>query len=274
MLSSKTNKDWILTNSQTYEPSKSLRLGQVLLHPRQPAGALFSAPSSFPPIPAEYIRDFGERKNVNVEIESKLDTAFAAWGKLNGAPVAAKAHAEINRETTRKWMLKKLESETFLPELEYVEKILKAGDVPAATKWWKLQHRIFLVTGVRIARGASVSITDLRQSSAGVDGGVDGLSWNIPAQSGLSTDVKREIKHAERAEESSDFIFAYRLHEITWIAGVDKHVYTGGDTEAVHDCLAPAGQQHKTDEDEITGYELDGLEVFEDEDGDMDDMVY
>lgn len=273
MLSSKATKDWILTNTQTYEPGKSLRLGQVLLHPRRPADALFSKPSSFPPIPAEYIRDVGERKNVNVEIESKLDTSFAAWGKLNGAPVAAKAHAETNKETTRRWMLKKLESETFLPELEYVEKILKSGDVPAATRWWKLQLRVFLVTGVRIARGASVSITDLHQSSAGIDGEIDGLTWNIPAQSGLHADFKREMKHAEKAEESSDFVFAYRLHEITWIAGVDRHVYTGGDTEAVHECLAPADQQLKNDEDEITGYELDGLELFEDEDGDVDDMV-
>lgn len=80
------------------------------------------------------------------------------------------------------------------------------------------------------------------------------------------------MKHAEKAE-SSDFVFAYRLHEITWIAGVDKHVYTGGDTEAVHECLAPADQQLKNDEDEITGYELGGLELFEDEDRDVDDMA-
>jgi hypothetical protein len=273
MLSSKTAKDWILTRSQTYQPDKSLRLGQVLLHPRQPADALFSKPSSFVPIPVEYTRDFGERKNVTVELESKLDASFTAWGKLNDASVVAKAHAETNRQTIRKWVLRNLESETFLPELEYVERILKAGDVPSATRWWKLQLRIFLVTGVRIARGASVCITDLDKSSAGVEAKADGSCQNIPAQGGLDTELRQEMKHVEKAEESSDFVFAYRLHEITWIAGVDKHIYTSGDTEAVHEDLTPFDQQVKNDEDEIIGYEIDGLELFEEEDEDVDDMV-
>ncbi|KAL7908290.1 hypothetical protein GGI35DRAFT_57445 [Trichoderma velutinum] len=270
--SSKTAKTWILTRSQTYEPGKSLRLGQVLLHPRQPADALFSKPSSFLPIPADYTRDLGEKKNVTIAIESKLNASFTAWSKLNGTPDTAKGLAETNQGTTRKWILQKLESETFLPELEYVKEILNKGDVPAATKWWKLQLRIFLVTGVRIARGASVSVTDLHKTSVSIKAGVDGSSQGVPVQVGLGAALGQETEQTENAEESSDFVFAYRLHEITWIAGVDKHVYAGGDVEAVRESHAPVDQQVKNDTDEITGYELESLELFDEED-DIDDMV-
>ncbi|KAF3074331.1 hypothetical protein CFAM422_003353 [Trichoderma lentiforme] len=272
MSSSNTTKTWILTRSQTYEPGKSLCLGQVLLNPRQPADALFSKASSFLPIPAEYIRDFGERKNVTITIESKLNASFTAWGKLNGTPVTAKGHAETNKETTKKWILQKLESESFLPDLEYVREILNKGDVPDATKWWKLQRRIFLVTGVRIARGASVSATDSHKNSVGIKVGVDGITQSVPVQAGLGAAIGRQTEQTEKAEESSDFVFAYRLHEITWIAGVDKHVYTGGDVEAVHESHASVDQEVKDDADEITGYELESLELFDEED-DVDDMV-
>ncbi|UKZ72809.1 hypothetical protein TrVFT333_000446 [Trichoderma virens FT-333] len=272
MSASETTKTWILTRSQTYEPGKSLRLGQVLLDPRQPADALFSKSSSFLPIPEEYTRDLGERKNVTITVESKLNASFTAWGKLNGAPVTAEGHAETNHGTTKKWILQKLESETFLPELEYVKEILKRGDVPAAIKWWKLQRRIFLVTGVRIARGASVSETGSHKTSASIKTGVDESSQGVPVQASLGAALGQETEQTEKAEESSDFVFAYRLHEITWIAGVDKRVYTGGDVESVRESHAPVDQQVKSDTDEITGYELESLELFDEED-DVDDMV-
>ncbi|EHK26041.1 uncharacterized protein TRIVIDRAFT_63373 [Trichoderma virens Gv29-8] len=273
MSASKTTKTWILTRSQTYEPGKSLRLGQVLLDPRRPADALFSKSSSFLPIPAEYTRDLGEKNNVTIKVESKLNASFTAWGKLNSTPVTAKGNAATNQWTTKKWILQKLESETFLPELEYVKEILKRGDVPAATKWWRLQRRIFLVTGVRIARGASVSLeTDSHKTSASIKAGLDGSSQGVPVQAGLGAALGQETEQIEKAEESSDFVFAYRLHEITWIAGVDKRVYTGGDVESVRESHAPVDQQVKSDADEITGYELESLELF-DEEGDVDDMV-
>ena len=65
---------------------------------------------------------------------------------------------------------------------------------------------------------------------------------------------------------------AYRLHEITWVSRADKHVYTSGDIEAVHEGVAPINQQVEIDEDEIIGYKYDGLELFDEEDEGMGDM--
>jgi len=66
---------------------------------------------------------------------------------------------------------------------------------------------------------------------------------------------------------------AYRLHEITWVSGADKHVYTSGDTEAVHGDVAPINQQVEINENEIIGYEYDDSEPFDGEDEGVDEMA-
>jgi hypothetical protein len=270
--------DWFLTRTQVYEPGKILSLGQVLLNPRNPGDALFAKATSFVTITDDYIRDRGERKNVTMQVEAKLKASFKLWGKINGAPVAAKLHGERKKETEAKWTLKRLESDMFSPDLEYVEQVLKAGDVPASTKWWKLRRRIFLVTGVRIARGAITSVSNENKSSVGGEVQGDGSSQNAFVKGGIEANREHGTKKVETSEESSDFVFAYRLHEITWIAGVDKQVYDGGDTEAVPDddtaglnpdALTDEDEDEDGEEEEITGYELDGLRLLSGE----DDMV-
>jgi hypothetical protein len=267
-MSSSGTKDWFLTRSQDWEPGRILSLGQVILNPKNPGDAIFTKTTSCVSIPGDYIRDRSERKNVTIHLESKLNASFKLWGEINGAPLAGKLYGETKKESEAKWLLKKLETETFLPDLEYVEKILKAGDVPTAIKWWKLRRRIFLVTGVRIARGATISASDVDKSSVGGALKGDGSTQNIPAKGGFDVNMGHDTKQVETVEESSDFVFAYRLHEINWIAGLDKKAYTDGDTQAISDDdaekLNPDELADEEDEDEsITGYELDGLKLVQ-----------
>ncbi|KAK3367709.1 hypothetical protein B0H63DRAFT_535760 [Podospora didyma] len=247
-MTSSADKNWFLTPSQGFEPGKSLVLGQVLKNPRQPGDAVFSTASDL-----------------------KLENSFSIWTQIRGAPLAAKVQSQKTRSAEGEWKLKTLESEMFVPDFKYVRQVLQAGDVPEETKWWRLNWSLYLVTGVRIARGASVWTSDADTSSTTLEGSGDGSAHNVPVSGGAGVTRSAENVRQTTVEETSDFVYAYRLHEIRWIPCVSKKVATFGDTQATGghggeeaglnpDEQAELDEMEADEEDqEVEGYDIEGL---------------
>lgn len=250
-------KNWVFTRSQDFEPGKTLSLGQILEDAFQPASALI--PENQIPPPPGLTRDNVSKKNVKFQFQDKLSSSFEAYCEAKGAPIGANVHGSRTKESQASWQLDSLSSETFVPSLEYVKTALGSGDVGSKIQWWKARRRIFMVTGVRIAKGGSKNTSKEETKKFGGKIEADGEQENVPLKGGAEIEHEESSAQAEQAEEITDFIFAYRLNEITYRAWISHKPIAHGHTAGKDD-----GEQEEDYEDEDTlpgpdGYELTGL---------------
>lgn len=110
------------------------------------------------------------------------------------------------------FQFEELETQFFEPELEYVQ-----ASVAGVAKWVKANPRksVYMVTGVKIARGAQ----HLTAHAKGIDfdfkPGVDAMPFvGVPISGGPLVGAGRKRGEMTWFSDSSDFVFAYRLRRI------------------------------------------------------------
>ena len=261
-------KNWIFAPGQDFQPGGALRLGQVLENWRDPASGLI--PKNVATIPVEIYTDQVTKSDINMYFQSTLSKSFSAYCEAKGLPVGADAGQSGTENSQSTWNFYTLNSTMFQPGLEYCKTALKSGDVPSKTQWWKLRRRIFLVTGLRIARGGSKSSVRETTSQANARAEADGEQANVPARAGAQGERETSDMESENTARISAFIWAYRLEEITYRLWVSHKPIGHGHTASREDGDTAAAEGNDDEEDlpEPEGYDLVGLDgdPFEGED--------
>ncbi|KAF4960023.1 hypothetical protein FGADI_1297 [Fusarium gaditjirri] len=108
-----------------------------------------------------------------------------------------------------------LDTYSIEPTDDYAKESVKAVASEAA----KRRQRLFMVTGVKIARGAIGSISSSRRVGGGARAGFGGESFGVPFDGGPQFNISRDIYDEETYGESSDFVFAYRVRRIVYPKG-------------------------------------------------------
>ncbi|KPM41854.1 hypothetical protein AK830_g4743 [Neonectria ditissima] len=162
------------------------------------------------------------------------------WGILTGLsglsrPVAQQGTVQ-GRSYNEELVTKLLETHYFNPSSEYIEESINLQPVKAFRNASHDKLPVFLVTGIKIARGASIRIAKGMSvgGSAHIDatGGVTGLMTAGPFVSAQLT-TNQEMNF----DESSDFVLAYRVTRVRWKKGeVKSKAYTSGATIVDDDC--------------------------------------
>ncbi|KAL2783373.1 hypothetical protein BJX66DRAFT_344979 [Aspergillus keveii] len=257
-------KSWILTTSQDYQPGGSLSLGQVLLDPGNPAGALISTGAIA--IPPEKTRDRTEKRIVEIENSNSLQTSFKTWLKLN-APGFAKLGFNVDdseiESTKSKWKIDTLAADLFVPSLDYVRKVMGVQEVKDNTEWYMAQRRIFIVTGIRIAN-ASMNVDEAASRDVSGEGEVSGKDpiTSVGGGGGGKFQKNSDTSQITEADSMSDFVFAYRLHEVyyrLWLS--PPKPYTRGETSAIgsgEKITTTGGSKEASVKPK--GYEVEGVE--------------
>ncbi|KAH8176897.1 hypothetical protein LIA77_01979 [Sarocladium implicatum] len=258
-------KSWILTTSQDYQPGRALSLGRILLDPVDPASALIPPDRTvkLPTIP-KAARDSTQKRLVNIEHSDALNTSFKAWLDLNaGSTAGLAAQGTTNTATLAKtrWKIDTLAADMFIPSLAYAKAVLKSDEVAEYTKWWQQRRRVFIVTGVRIAKGASVAMQD--SDSHGASGALQGHgkdpNTSMGGESGAAYSKEKQSTHAMSAGSMSDFVFAYRLHEIRYRVWMSPpEAYTHGEVSAARPENVDAGRE--VSRHEFGSFEVDAVE--------------
>ncbi|KAF4499354.1 hypothetical protein FAGAP_4474 [Fusarium agapanthi] len=109
----------------------------------------------------------------------------------------------------------RLDTYSIEPTENYVKESVKAVAVETA----KRRQRLFMMTGVKIARGAVGSISSSRRVGGGARVGFGGESLGVPFDGGPQFSISRDIYDEETYGESSDFVFAYRVRRIVYPKG-------------------------------------------------------
>ncbi|KAF4432061.1 major facilitator superfamily mfs-1 [Fusarium acutatum] len=175
-----------------YEPDKAIRLGYICKHLMDP-GSFCGLPLSIP-----------EDMETN-------HTSKAPWyiskGRANSGSLGIWAN-----------ILQAVE-----PTNDYVKESVKAVAVEAV----KRRQRLFMVTGVKIARGAVDSISSSRRIGGGARVEFGGESLGVPLDDGPQFNISRHIYDEETYGESSDFVFAYRVRRIVYPKGSWESTHAG-----------------------------------------------
>jgi hypothetical protein len=253
-------KPWIFTQSTNYIPTGNLTLGQILAVPKNPAHMLqphgpFSLTPSGPEPTYQPIKtEVTNSKNVSVSSSAELTAQFKAWAKLGVVPAQFSAALSAEHLRKREWHFDLLESRIIAPSLEYVKLAMRHGDVPASLEGWKFKHRVYMVTGVRIASGARMVRSDA--SSKGMQAAAEVTLPDQSGSGGANDEVTQKTSDSEEFEHAEDFVFAYRLNEIKYRGKITHKPYMGGET-------ASADKKGQTGVDEILIEDFEVLKMVE-----------
>jgi hypothetical protein len=259
-------KRWILVRGCEYNPDGILSLGQILSSPFDPSNPLL--PDS--PIPMRDI-EYSCQQSVNIGSSNSLGGSFGIWADINLLPISADVGGGAKVQKCRSWDFERLEGQIAVPRLDDICKILNGEDAMKHLRRsrFNFRKRLYIVTGVRIARGASLDVKGSKSTAAHGKLGLDLTMFGGPANAGPNGDLFKVKMAAYSFQHASDFVYAYRLNEIHYGKDISMKSYPKGETHTIHDTGQVAGrttatnmeeEKEKHQEGEEYQIEIEGIE--------------
>ncbi|KAI4241551.1 MAG: hypothetical protein L6R40_004531 [Gallowayella cf. fulva] len=210
------------------------------------------------------IREYRE-SDWRLMLEKHRSGSIGLWGSFLQI-LGAGGDVGFTHETSdaRTYHFDRLETHTFWPTEEYVEASITAKPVQEFLKRKRFHHNVYMITGIKIAFGASAARSVLQNRGVYVHLGVDAISAGIPISGGPQGDLGWGTTETSSFERDSGFVFAFRLREICYTRrrGLRQGEYVkgalfglGSDTPSRH----PAGGQAEDGSESSDEFELMGL---------------
>ncbi|SCV55568.1 uncharacterized protein FFB14_14194 [Fusarium fujikuroi] len=195
-----------------YEPDKAIRLGHIWKHPMDPGS--FCGPPL--PIPEDMETNHTFKAPWHIGKGRANSGSLGIWANfLQAVGVTAESNFDWNNANDVSHTCERLDTYSIEPTDNYVKESVKAVAAEAV----KRRQRLFMVTGVKIARGAVGSISSSRRVGGGARAGFGGESFGVPFDGGPQFNISRDTYDEETYGESSDFVFAYRVRRIIYPKG-------------------------------------------------------
>ncbi|KAG4438863.1 hypothetical protein IFR05_005652 [Cadophora sp. M221] len=208
-------------------PNGPLSLGSIITSPRNPERILNKANQTPLPEASIYVSHQREWSSSRGALK---ENKFGVWTSFLQLILGISADFEVHRthETSEVYKCRDLETAYFHPDKAYIHASLKHPMVKSYMEksWWR--SPVYLVTGLKIARGMSAESEKVRGHGGALSLGVDAtlLTGGVPIQGGPQVEITLEKKDGVSWTGSEDFIFAYRLVRIK------KRLTSGEFTEA------------------------------------------
>ncbi|KAK0659787.1 hypothetical protein QBC41DRAFT_44080 [Cercophora samala] len=257
-------KTYILAPNFTTSPS-SLHLGDILPDPLSPDLIPLNRKSRLPIEPADLlppttITSFSSSR------KDLLTGRFGLWTTLLaglGLPVGGDLGLFLERGSNDEIQVPELETREFVATEEYINKVLKQDSVRGYLDERKYRAPVYIVTGVKIARGALVSLEKTKEVDARVGlSGPEGIAEVKPM-----LQFARNRVEAVSFDTESEFVMAFRVRRIKFAASgkVDHELYLRGTSMMGEEKDVQETKVESVDDDFVA--EEDEVEVFEDSEG-------
>ncbi|KAL2691897.1 hypothetical protein Neosp_002289 [[Neocosmospora] mangrovei] len=209
-----------------YEPDKAIRLGHIWRNPLDP-GSFCGEPLT---IPHEMETNHTYKAPWFIGKGRSTGGSVGVWAKfLQVVGVTAQANFNWNNADDMAHTFQRLDTYSIEPTPEY----LKASIEAVAEDSIRKGERLYMITGVKIARGAVGTIFSSRTVGARGRVGASGASQGVDAEGGPYFDASRNEYSGVSYGESSDFVFAYRVRKILYQNG-DYKTKVGDHTDAMY----------------------------------------
>ena len=110
----------------------------------------------------------------------------------------------------------RVETRFFTPDKAYIEKSMSSPEVRDFIVKSKFRANVYMITGVKVAIGASVTSTKLKQRGIQMQLGVDGTAVGVPLGLGPDIEISSGQTQGTSFDGASDFVFAFRLREVIY----------------------------------------------------------
>ncbi|KAJ4321009.1 hypothetical protein N0V84_005590 [Fusarium piperis] len=195
-----------------YEPDKAIRLGHIWRSPRDP-GSFCGQPLA---IPRGMETNYTYKAPWSIGKGRSTRGSVGVWAKfLQVVGVTAQANFNWNNADDMSHTFARLDTYSIEPTPEYLKASIEAVAKEAAMKG----EHLYMITGVKVARGAVGTIFSSRTVGAKGRVGASGASQGVDAEGGPYFDASRNEYSDVSYGESSDFVFAYRVREIRYRKG-------------------------------------------------------
>ncbi|KJX93958.1 hypothetical protein TI39_contig4230g00002 [Zymoseptoria brevis] len=187
-------------------PAGPLKLGHIIQGPDEPdieplnVDSYIAAPAPLPPM---------LKTGFSSSRSKLLAGELGIWAQVM-ATMGVHASAGFDRSSDDELNVREIEAQTFQPSLIYVQRSVAGLDVAAFLEQTRYIFPVYLITGLKIARGASIRSRSSRSINASgvVDLPIDGAQV---ASSGKLTHSRAE--HGS-FDDSSDSILAFRIQRV------------------------------------------------------------
>jgi len=229
-------------------------LGSVITNIKTPNSALSGAalPSLInPPVPPpKQDRPYSGKARSSKEWSVGLFSSF-----LQVATIGGELSVSSNSTLEMEYMCELVETRRFTPSLEYIEKAAKDPGVSAHLKMGGLRATAFMITGVKIAQGATITMTEECGKELTAQLGVELPTVTVgPKGSHKTSDYRQTTETVE-----GPFMFAFEVEKLRvglrgkvshkrFIKGAMLARGKGGEEEYVVEC-AGAGLDDEEAED-------------------------
>jgi hypothetical protein len=240
-------------------------LGNVISDPALPDGAVNPQPIVFPPsvtvshgIP---LKNWKWSKSPSVKIGGGIYAQFVEV-------VDGEISAQRETETTREYSCKELRTQSFQINEEYIEAIKAVPEIQVRVL---RRERLYVITGVKIATGATVNEQTLKSLGFRLAATADLMAvTGVPVKVGPKFEVNKKDPESVAYDVDEAFVFAYRLEEIFYRWQSVRHRPFGkeGDLHGL-----PGQGQNSDSEDEDGDDTIDNFVFDKPQDHDLPDSV-
>jgi len=208
----RTREGWIFTRTRHFKEGGRLQIGQVLADPFQPDTVLM--PNGPLELPEDVIHDDTEETNVSWDSERGLKAMFNLWAEVTLLPVGATSGVKVDKTDNISWQFESLKTDQISPPLEYVKKAMRHGEVPHYLRKWRYDKRVFMVTGVTIAKNAQMVKINSNTTAVNATAKTDLESTGAPMTLGAGGEREVHNREVEKVGQATNFVFAYSVNEV------------------------------------------------------------
>ncbi|KAL8732950.1 MAG: hypothetical protein Q9181_003756 [Wetmoreana brouardii] len=254
-------KTYILLPNFDYPPNGPVALGSIITDPSDPGRSLNRG--AIIPRPADCPVDISTKRDWKGTKQRQLEGRAGIWAKFVEVVAGGNIGIQGHRSGDDVYEFKEMETQFFEPTFRYVAQSM---DLPAVTEYIKntaFRKNTYMVTGLKVVRGAKVAIERRRGFGGDAQLGVGGAAAGLPVQLGPDLSAKVAKVDKESFEDASDFVFAMRLREIYYQkgkpAGLTDRGYNKG---ALYDHTIDLDDE-ETDADKTSKNEADSKPTME-----------
>jgi len=207
-------KTFIPAPNCEYPPNGSIRLGVILSDPFDPGTCL--NPDGPLPFPDNMpIQKPDPKTNWVQSAPSERGGLIGLWARfLEFIGIEAELSFSWESSKGNAYEFKEMQAEFFDPTMQYTEESVLNPPVARYIKENRFHKPVYMITGVRIVKGADVAFSRSKAKDMKLKVGADGKPAGVPAGGGFETGYHAKDNEDLKFSTDGQFVFAYRLREI------------------------------------------------------------
>lgn len=233
----------------------AMALGDIIDSPWNPEDALNE--SAAPTVPRSLLRRREEAPwSWTREFAiSRSGGVFASFLQFTG--IGGDVQHTVDGAHTDVYNAERLVTEEFAPDAEYIQAILQDEGVQEAFVGPSGKKRVYMITGLKIAYGATKATDVMRMRGIHAHIGIDASAMAVPVTMGPTGHWSSSVRESQSAGRS-DFVFGFKLRLLKYKKSQVKHkAYDQGAQYGLgHDVVV----DNEPDELEAGDFELEDLD--------------